>query len=374
MPEVHPRLIAFYLPQFHPVPENDEWWGKGFTEWTNVAKARPLFKGHYQPHIPADLGFYDLRLPESRQAQADLAREAGVEGFCYWYLWSAGRRLLERPFDEVLALGEPDLPFCLGWDNETWTGVWLNAADRILREQLYPGEEDDIAHFNTVLLPAFSDKRYMTVEGKPLLVIYRPADVPQVSIALFRKLAADAGFKGLFLLGIIKNKEEGLIIQQNGFDACTISKVSGRGVIKNPLKNVLLKVIGEKRASNFYQKLTRKPFFVFDHREAKPFFEKPDGVAIEYYPSIMPNFDNTPRAGIYGHVYEHSSPDVCQEHLHQAIERIRDFEPDHQIIIIKSWNEWAEGNYLEPERRFGHGYLQAIRSELNNLARDEARD
>lgn len=374
MPELNPRLIALYLPQFHPIPENDEWWGKGFTEWTNVAKARPLFKGHYQPHIPADLGFYDLRLAESRQAQADLAREAGVEGFCYWYLWSAGRRMIERPFDEVIALGEPDLPFCLGWDNETWTGVWLNAPDRVLREQLYPGREDDIAHFNTVILPAISDRRYMTVDGKPLIVIYRPADVPRESIELFRKLASDAGFKGLFLLGIIKGKEEGLIVQRNGIDACTISKVAGRGVIEDPFKKALINILGEKRASNHYQKITRKPFYVFDHRKAKPFFEKPDGIDIEYYPSIMPNFDNTPRAGVYGHVYQNSTPELCREHLHKAIEKVRGFPPEHQIIIIKSWNEWAEGNYLEPERRFGHGYLQAIRSELDNLMRDKHRD
>ena len=155
-----PRLIAYYLPQYHPIPENDGWWGRGFTEWTNVAKARPLFRGHYQPHIPADLGFYDLRLPEVRQAQAELARQAGIEGFCYWHYWFAGKRLLERPFNEVLASGKPDFPFCLAWANATWTGIWYDAPDRILMEQTYPGQDDHKAHFNA-LLPAFLDERYI---------------------------------------------------------------------------------------------------------------------------------------------------------------------------------------------------------------------
>jgi len=150
------RLIAFYLPQFHPIPENDNWWGKGFTEWTNVAKARPLFRKHYQPHVPADLGFYDLRLPEVRAAQAVMARSVGIEGFCYWHYWFAGKRLLERPFNEVLKSGEPDFPFCLGWANQTWTGIWHGAPNRILIEQTYPGRADYEKHFHA-LLEAFHD-------------------------------------------------------------------------------------------------------------------------------------------------------------------------------------------------------------------------
>lgn len=136
------RAIAFYLPQFHPIPENDEWWGKGFTEWTNTAKAKPLFPGHYQPHVPADLGFYDLRLTEARVAQAEMAAEYGIEGFCYWHYWFAGKRLLEHPFNEVMQSGKPDFPFCLGWANDTWSGIWHGAPNRVLIEQTYPGLED----------------------------------------------------------------------------------------------------------------------------------------------------------------------------------------------------------------------------------------
>ena len=154
------RAIAFYLPQFHPIPENDEWWGKGFTEWTNTAKARPLFPGHYQPHVPADLGFYDLRLPETRATQAAMAQQYGIEGFCYYHYWFAGRQILERPLREVIASGKPDFPFCVCWANKNWSGVWHGAPKRILIEQTYPGEADDRAHF-TMLLPAFRDRRYI---------------------------------------------------------------------------------------------------------------------------------------------------------------------------------------------------------------------
>jgi lipopolysaccharide biosynthesis protein len=166
-----PRIIALYLPQYHPIPENDAWWGKGFTEWTNTAKARPLFRGHYQPHVPADLGFYDLRVPETRLAQATMAREYGIEGFCYYHYWFAGTRLIERPFNEVLASGQPDFPFCLCWANQTWTGAWHGLMNQILIEQTYPGTDDHRRHFDT-LLPAFLDRRYMTVDGKPIFVFF----------------------------------------------------------------------------------------------------------------------------------------------------------------------------------------------------------
>ena len=192
------RLIAFYLPQFHPIPENDLWWGRGFTEWTNVAKARPLYRGHYQPRIPADLGFYDLRVPETRAAQAALARSAGIEGFCYWHYWFAGKRILERPFNEVLRLKEPDFPFCLGWANHSWTGIWHGAPNKTLIEQTYPGREDYERHFYAVL-EAFHDPRYIRVRGKPLFVICRPTELPCADefIGLWHHLAVRNGLAGV---------------------------------------------------------------------------------------------------------------------------------------------------------------------------------
>jgi lipopolysaccharide biosynthesis protein len=173
------RFIAFYLPQFYPTPENDQWWGPGFTEWTNVVQARPLFEGHYQPRLPADLGFYDLRVAEVRQAQAALALKHGVEGFCYWHYWFHGTRVLDRPFSEVLASGEPDFPFCLSWANETWSRRWHGAgaaADEVLVEQRY-SEEDDLAHVRW-LMHAFADPRYIRIGGRPLFLVYRPFDLP----------------------------------------------------------------------------------------------------------------------------------------------------------------------------------------------------
>jgi lipopolysaccharide biosynthesis protein len=192
------RLIAFYLPQFHPIPENDAWWGPGFTEWTNVAKARPLYKGHKQPRLPADLGFYDLRLPETRERQADMARDAGIEGFCYWHYWfGGGRRILERVFDEVLASGKPNYPFCLAWANHSWSGVWQGMPKNVLIEQTYPGPADFQAHFHAVL-PAFRDPRYLTVGGKPIFLVFSALDLPDTKefTDLWNELALKAGLPG----------------------------------------------------------------------------------------------------------------------------------------------------------------------------------
>src|SRR4030067_795308 len=217
------RVIALYLPQYHPIPENDEWWGKGFTEWTNAAKAKPMFRGHYQPHTPADLGFYDLRVSETRIAQAEMAREYGIEAFCYYHYWFAGKRVLERPFNEVLESGEPDFPFCLCWANQTWTCIWHGAPKRVLIEQTYPGYDDHRNHFD-VLLRAFTDRRYVTVDGKPLFLIYEPLDIPEVKkmTELWRKWAEQAGLKGLYLVGY----SWGLfyVPQEYGFDGSLVER------------------------------------------------------------------------------------------------------------------------------------------------------
>ena len=212
------RLIAFYLPQFHPIPENDLWWGKGFTEWTNVSRARPLFPGHYQPHLPADLGFYDLRLPEARQAQADLARAHGIHGFCYYHYWFNGKRLLERPLAEVLALKEPRFPFCICWANESWSRRWDGGNNEVLMPQQH-GPEDDVAFIDS-LIPYFSDERYMRVDGKPLLLVYRTALFPEPrrTTETWRERMLAAGIGELYLVQV-----ESFTItgdpKLNGFDA-----------------------------------------------------------------------------------------------------------------------------------------------------------
>jgi hypothetical protein len=349
------RAIAFYLPQFHPIPENDEWWGKGFTEWSNVAKAKPLFRGHYQPLVPADLGFYDLRVPETRAAQAELARHYGIEAFCYWHYWFAGRRILERPFNEVLKSGEPNFPFCLAWANQTWTGIWHGAPDRILIEQTYPGAHDYEAHFHA-LLPAFMDDRYVQVEGKPLFCVYRPYDLPsprQFS-DLWRELAHRAGFKGLFLVG-----EAGAawVPHNHGFDASVttaLPELRGWAPWWRP----------RDRLAWYRRRLLGRPTV---YRYADVLDQLLDEIPSDRvtYPAVIPNWDNTPRSGGNGLVLHGSTPALFREHLRQAVSRVERYPAERRLVFIKSWNEWAEGNHLEPDLRFGHGYLEAVRAELS---------
>ena len=345
------RLIAFYLPQFHPIPENDEWWGKGFTELTNVAKAKPLFRGHYQPHFPADLGFYDLRLPETRAAQAELACSYGIEGFCYYHYWFAGKRLLERPFNEVLASGEPDFPFCLCWANETWTGIWHGAPNRVLIEQTYPGERDYRAHFDA-LVPAFRDARYIRVDNKPVFVVYRPQSIPDTSrvMDLWRRMATDAGFSGLFLVG---NDVAPHMSAALGLDACATFRLPER----RPWVSRRRPLEWLKRR---FETVAARPT-VYRYKDVFPSFIPPQQTGIESFPCIIPNWDNTPRSGRNGLVLQDSTPELFRRHAEQALARVRGNPQGHNIVFIKSWNEWAEGNYLEPDQRFGHRYLEVVR-------------
>ncbi len=211
------EVLAFYLPQFHPIPENDQWWEPGFTEWTNVTKARPLFRGHPQPHLPADLGFYDLRVPEVREHQAELARAAGLTGFIYWHYWFAGRRLLQRPFDEVLASREPDFPFCLAWANHSWSDRWMGGEERMMLEQTYPGPEDDRAHFE-YLRAAFDDPRYIRIDGAPVFFVFRADLLPDAPrfVESLREMATDDG--GIYLVSCGPFADPATHVAQ-GFDA-----------------------------------------------------------------------------------------------------------------------------------------------------------
>jgi len=349
------RLIAFYLPQFHPIPENDEWWGRGFTEWTNTAKAKPLFRGHYQPHVPADLGFYDLRVPESRQAQADLAREYGIEAFCYYHYWFAGRRMLERPFNEVLASGQPDFPFCLCWANHTWSGIWAGAPGRVLVEQTYPGESDHRRHFET-LLPAFRDHRYVRVNGKPMFVIYRPADVPDCAqaMALWRRLAAEAGLPGLHLVGsnvIVGTKIDPVPPSDFGLDAWTTA-------LMPPTRTWVSRRSPAKWLRWRYKELAKQPT-VYDYEKIVLSLLGPTLPGMNY-PCLIPNWDNTPRSGSNGLVFRGTTPELFRRQAREALDRIQGRSPEDSFVFIKSWNEWAEGNHLEPDLRFGHRFLDVV--------------
>lgn len=352
------RLIALYLPQFHPVPENDRWWGKGFTEWTNTARAKPLFRGHYQPHVPADLGFYDLRLPEARAAQAEMAQNYGVHGFCYYHYWFAGRRILERPFQEVLASGAPSFPFCLCWANETWSGIWHGAADKILIEQTYPGEADHREHFEA-LLPAFADPRHIRVSGKPLFLIYKPQQIPDVqqTMMLWRCMAEKAGLGGLHLVGL--SSDPTWDPTRYGCDTkihlpliLTRSWVSRRQPLRW-LRNQYAIRRGWPSITS-YAKLTA------DHAASS-------AIAGPHYPGLVHAWDNTPRSGGNGVLLSGTSPEAFRPVLRTALDRIAARPPEERLIFLKSWNEWTEGNHLEPDLRDEHGYLRVIQEEVTRV-------
>ena len=346
-----PRVIAFHLPQYHPIAENDRWWGPGFTEWTNVARARPLYPGHDQPHLPADLGFYDLRLAETRAAQAALAQRYGVTAFCYWHYWFAGHELLERPVREIVASGEPDMPFCLGWANETWTGIWHGTGDRVLIEQTYPGPEDDAAHFAS-LEAAFHDERYLKVDGRPLFYVFQPGQLPDPTgwCARWQRMARDSGLPGLHLVAEISDVlgrgpicEDPLAI---GFD--------GGVYVRFPVETGLRWVVGMGIRRN----LTRGPQIYRYRRTPVALPQRYRTTSV--YPAVLPNWDSTPRGGRRGFVIGRSHPDLFGRHVAAAVRAVADRPADHRLLFVKSWNEWAEGNHLEPDLEHGHAWLRSL--------------
>lgn len=346
------RLLAYYLPQFHPIPENDAWWGKGFTEWSNVVQARPLFKGHHQPSLPSELGFYDLRVPETRLAQADLARSHGIEGFCYWHYWFGGKRLLERPLREVVRSGKPDFPFCLAWANQSWSGVWHGAPDRVLMEQTYPGPEDDEAHF-TALLDVFGDRRYLAVDGRPIFIVFRPQELPDARrfTDCWRELAEKSGLRGIYFIAVSWSREWDS--RKGGFDAeapnnfnLFWNRVNGLGT--------------ESDGARPPEKIMDEPLVV-PYEEAIRFLTPPLEEGTTRYPSVFPCWDNTPRAGKKGRVLLGSTPELFGRHLGNALAQVCSRRMEERIVFVKSWNEWAEGNYLEPDKRFGRAYLETVR-------------
>jgi lipopolysaccharide biosynthesis protein len=354
--ELKARAVAFYLPQYHPIPENSAWWGPGFTEWTNTAKARPLYPGHRQPTLPADLGFYDLRLPQVREEQSALAERYGVEAFCYWHYWfGAGSRILERPFTEVLASGAPEISFCLGWANQSWTGIWHDAENRILREQTYPGPEDDQAHFDTIL-PALRDPRYLRVNGRPVFYVFRPEELPDAAafVDRWQAMARAAGLDGLYLVAEVSDllgaggRYQRVV--EDGFDSGVYVRLPAR----------------IDRASILRMRLRRK----LGGPEAYPYSTDPalwDAVRSRRHlqPSVYPNWDNTPRSGTRGLVLTDSQPSRFAANVDNAVSTLDERPEQERLLWIKSWNEWAEGNYLEPDLELGRGWLEALHERLS---------
>ncbi len=354
------KAIALYLPQFHPIPENDEWWGKGFTEWTNVAKCRPRFPGHYQPQLPADLGFCDLRLHETRIAQAELAAAHGIHGFCYYHYWFNGRRILERPFNDVLASGEPDSPFCLCWANENWTRRWDGQEHEILLKQEY-GIDDDIAHIQS-LLPAFEDRRYIRLDGKPIFLVYRASMLPnpQKTAEVWRTEVRRSGL-GELHLGLV----QGFASEQTdprtlGFDfALEFAPDWQRlGPQVNPfpprtfVDKVLRRPVPPMKDRIFSYQACR------DNMLSKPIPEFP------WYRCATPSWDNAARRAGGATILHGATPELYEEWLRSLVADARTYQ--REFVFINAWNEWAEGNHLEPCQKYGHAFLQATKNALRN--------
>ncbi len=364
------QVIAIHLPQFHPVPENDQWWGRGFTEWTNVTKARPLFPGHHQPHLPADLGFYDLRLPETRQAQAELAQEYGISAFCYYHYWFTGTRILERPVDEIVQSGRPDLPFCLCWANENWTRTWDGRDREVLLEQTY-SSEDDRAHIQS-LIPILADPRYLRMNGKPALFIYRADLLPDAAAtaAVWRDEVRKAGLGELFLGAFVTRHVE---LDAWNFDVavefvpCPFQPAPKRRLKR--LATVLLARVSARLRGTQQAAIQLYDDLVDARSAALP----PAGVSTErWLRCVTPGWDNSARRKRGPIIFLGSTPGKYAAWLTRMIGWTRQNTPEgRRYVFINAWNEWAEGNHLEPDRKHGHAYLQATRQSLDTGNRRE---
>ena len=377
------RPIAIYLPQYHPIPENDLWWGKGFTEWNNVVKAKPRFENHYQPHLPADLGFYDLRLPEIREQQAQLAKDNGIHGFCYYHYWFNGRRVLNRPFEEVFESKEPDFPFCLCWANENWTRAWDGSERDILLEQNY-SEQDDKDHIN-YLIKYFKDERYIKVDGKPVFIFYKPDLFPDMkrTIEVFRKEALKQGIE-LYLCRFERwidskpyNDEE------IGFDAAiefqplsTSLKDFITHLKEKVHQDYCQKSLLEKgiiRSSKIVEKLIptneKKDKIIrddiFDYEEFIEFDIKRKQPNYKIFPGVTPMWDNASRReNQKAIIFNNSTPKLFEKWFSKKVENFKPFSKEENFIFINAWNEWAEGNHLEPCKKWGSKYLEGIKKTI----------
>ena len=367
MENCRPRCIAFYLPQYHPVQENDEWWGKGFTEWTNVTKAQKRFKNHYQPHLPADLGFYDLRLPEARQAQADLAKEYGIYGFCYYHYWFNGRRILERPFQEVFESGKPDFPFMLCWANENWSRTWDGADTDILLEQKY-SENDDREHILN-LLPYFEDKRYIRIQDKPVIAIYSTWSLPNPkrTVEIWREEAAKRNTE-LYICRIDGHGRCGeQFLKNGGFDAAIDFEPFGCFMksFHEHLEEIKVKKKKKNRIryglSKTYAKLLNQKGKLhghYDYEEYVDFIKTQSFPNYKIFPGISPSWDNTARKKNNYFLFENASPQKYAEWLEYLVSNFKPYSEEENFLFINAWNEWGEGNHLEPDQKWGRAYLE----------------
>ena len=358
MPDSAARVFAYYLPQFHPIPENDAWWGKGFTEWTNVAKALPLFRGHEQPKLPSDLGFYDLRVPEIREQQAELARQYGIEGFCYWHYWFNGKRLLNRPIDEIRASGRPDFPFCVGWANESWTRRWTGEEKEVLLEQGYSAD-DDLAHARW-LAELFADSRYIRLDGRPLFILYRPPSLPEPrrTTDTIRAECVRLGLPEPFIIGRDTHTP---MSDMRPFGCDTTEYAApALGVLPRAFEPTTYHDL----ARNLRLGVADRSLKIFDYEEGCRLME----AARPRHPHIrcfFTGWDNTPRRGRQAIILKNATPDAFGRRLRVVLDSLRDEPSDRRLLFVNAWNEWAEGMVLEPSQQHAHGFLKALQSELS---------
>jgi hypothetical protein len=367
------EVIAFYLPQYYPTKENDAWYGPGFTEWTNVGKARPLFKGHYQPKVPADLGYYDLRLSQVREQQAELAREAGISAFCYYHYWFGnGVQMLDMPLKEVVRLKTPDFPFCICWANHSWyKKTWDPTTNTLnhtpLVRQEYPGEKDFEEHFYS-LLDCFKDKRYFRVDGKLLFMVYHIDEMPNADlfVSKWQEMARKEGLPPFLFVGYADDVTR---IKNPSFRLCTYTAISCKDNIdaignSHQVRRVSAAI---KRMVSRYLKI---PLNKWEYASIRNKLVIPEFKQEEVIPVLYPNWDNTPRRGEGALILHHSTPKQFYLHCKDVFSFVA--EKNNKLVVLKSWNEWGEGNYMEPCLKYGHGYIASLRKALND--RQESRE
>jgi lipopolysaccharide biosynthesis protein len=349
------RLIAYYLPQFHPIPENDAWWGKGFTEWTNVSKALPRFRGHYQPHLPGELGFYDLRLPQILRRQAELVRGYGLEGLCFHHYWFGGKTPLDTPIRVLLANPDIDLPFCINWANENWTRSWDGADHEILMAQDHSAA-DDLA-FAASLETLFRDPRYIRVRGRPLILVYRPKVLlnPRATVRRWRTHFQAAGLGDPYI--VMAQSHDDTDPRQYDMDAAAGFPPHNHGFRGKQVQNKL-ELLDPKYAGAVIE---------YAEMAAKAQAYRPS--AFRFFPGVCPSWDNEARRPGEGICFTGATPAAYGDWLTAACENtFATADSEERIVFINAWNEWAEGAHLEPDRHFGYAYLVETARVLSRLA------
>lgn len=353
------RALAVVLPQFHPFPENDEWWGKGFTEWTNTAKARPRYKGHYQPHLPGDLGFYDMRLLQTLCDQAEMAKAHGLHGFCYYHYWFNGKMLMERPLQEILSSEKPDFPFMLAWANENWSRRWDGKDKEVLIAQEYSAE-DHRKHANYLCQNVFKDPRYIRVHGKPFFLFYNTHIIPDLkeAVGIWREVAKENGFEDLYLGGIITSSEFAIDAKAAGLDLLIDWQPDWTHLKVVP--NLLQRIKNKLGWGQTYRRISYRE--VVDRMMTKPKYTQ------KHFKAVVPGWDNSARRKNDAFIMHGATPEMYGEWLQKVCEEAEVYSPEENFVFINAWNEWAEGNHLEPDRKWKRAFLEITRKVLSRFS------